>query len=170
MTNMMTWYENPNGGNRTKNTPSPNFNRLTDDYDRRVIQYYRDTLNASYPTTAAAYTGSTEGWPVGHLNWFPQFLSVEQLDNVPSSFELFQNYPNPFNPNTSIKFKLEENGFVTLNVYNVLGQKVKTLVSEELTFGTHQVDFDASALSSGVYFYKLESGKQTSVRKMMLLK
>ena len=53
---------------------------------------------------------------------------------------------------------------------NVLGQKVRTLVSEELTFGTHQVDFDASTLSSGVYFYKLESGKQTSVRKMMLLK
>jgi hypothetical protein len=170
MTNMMTWYENPAGGDRTKNTPGVTFNRLTDDYDRRVIQYYRDTLNASYPNTAVAYTGSTEGWPVGDLNWFPQFLSVEQLDNVPSSFELLQNYPNPFNPNTTIKFKLEENGFVTLNVYNVLGQKVKTLVSEDLTFGTHQVDFDASALSSGVYFYKLESGKQTSVRKMMLLK
>jgi hypothetical protein len=171
MTNMMTWYENPAGGNRTKNTPAGGtFNWLTDDYDRRVIEYYRDTLDATYPTTAAAYIGSTTGQPVGDLNWFPQFLSVEQLDNVPSSFELLQNYPNPFNPNTTIKFKLEENGFVTLNVYNVLGQKVKTLVSEDLTFGTHQLDFDASALSSGVYFYKLESGKQTSVRKMMLLK
>ena len=57
MTNMMTWYQNPAGGDRTKNTPGSTFNRLTDDYDRRVIQYYRDTLNAAYPTTAAAYTG-----------------------------------------------------------------------------------------------------------------
>lgn len=170
MTNMMTWYEDPNGGNRTKNTPSPNFNRLLHDYDRRVIQYYRDTLNAAYPNTAAAYTGSTEGFPVGDLNWFPEFLSVEQIDNVPSTFQLFQNYPNPFNPSTNIKFKLEESGFVTLSVYNVLGQKVKTLVSEELTFGTHQVNFDASSLSTGVYFYKLESGNLTNVKKMMLLK
>lgn len=170
MTNMMTWYEDPAGGNRTKNTPSPLFNRLLHDYDRRLIEYYRDTLDASYPNTAAAYTGSTEGFPVGDLNWFPTFLNVEQLDNIPSTFELLQNYPNPFNPNTNIKFKLEESGFVSLSVYNVLGQKVKTLVAEELSFGTHQVSFDASSLSSGVYFYKLETGKHSSVKKMMLMK
>ena len=168
MTNMMTWYENPAGANRTKETT--NFDRYLYDYDRRLIQYYRDTLDAAYPNTAAAYTGSTEGHPVGDLNWFPQFLGVEQIDNLPSSFELFQNYPNPFNPTTNIKFKLEKSGLVTLNVYNVLGQKVVNLVNEELNFGTHQVSFDASSLSSGVYFYKLESGKQTNVKKMMLLK
>ena len=170
MTNMMTWYENPAGGNRTKNTPGGTFNRLTDDYDRRLIQYYRDTLNATYPNTAAAYTGSTEGWPVGDLNWFPEFLGVETIDNIPSSFELYQNYPNPFNPNTIIRFKLEKSDFITLSVFNVLGQKVATLVSEDLSFGTHQVTFDATSFSSGVYFYMLESGKQVSVKKMMLLK
>jgi hypothetical protein len=140
------------------------------DYDRRVVEYFRDTLDAAYPNTAAAYTGSTEGFPVGDLNWFPQFLGVEQIDNIPSSFELYQNYPNPFNPVTTIRFKLEEQAFVSLGIYNVLGQKVVTLVSEELSFGTHQVSFDASSLSSGVYFYKLESGKQVNVKKMMLLK
>lgn len=168
MTNMMTWYEDPAGANRTKETTT--FDRFLHDYDRRVIQYYRDTLDGAYPNTAAAYTGSTEGFPVGDLNWFPQFLGVEQIDNVPSSFELYQNYPNPFNPVTTIRFKLEEQAFVSLGIYNVLGQKVATLVSEELSFGTHQVSFDASSLSSGVYFYKLESGKQVNVKKMMLLK
>jgi hypothetical protein len=170
MTNMMTWYENPAGGNRTKNTPSPLFDRNLHDYDRRRLEYYRDTLDAAYPNTAAAYTGSTEGFPVGDLNWFPEFLSVEQLDNIPANFELLQNYPNPFNPKTFIRFKLEESEFVKLIVYNVLGQKVQTLVDEELSFGTHLVSFDASDLSSGVYFYKLEAGKHSSVKKMMLLK
>ena len=70
MTNMMTWYENPAGGDRTKNTPGDVFNRLTDDYDRRVIQYYRDTLNAAYSTASAAYNAG-DGYPAGDLNWFP---------------------------------------------------------------------------------------------------
>ena len=170
MTNMMTWYENPAGGNRSKNTPGTVFNRLTDDYDRRVIQYYRDTLDCAYSTSAAAYTGSTDGKPVGDLNWFPGFLGVEQIDNVPASFELLQNYPNPFNPATKITFKLEHSGPATLSIYNLLGQKVETLVNEDLQVGTHQVTFDASKLSSGVYFYKIEAGKYSSVKKMMLLK
>ncbi|MGE5806603.1 MAG: hypothetical protein ACM34M_12490, partial [Ignavibacteria bacterium] len=71
MTNMMTWYEDPTGGNRTKNTPGAVFDVTTDDYDRRVVEYYRDTLDAAYPTTAAAYTGGVDCFPVGDLNWFP---------------------------------------------------------------------------------------------------
>lgn len=168
MTNMMTWYEDPNGANRTKETT--NFNRLLHDYDRRVIQYYRDTLDGAYPTSAAAYTGSTEGYPVGDLNWFPEFLGVEQIDNVPSGYALYQNYPNPFNPSTKITFKLDKSGMTSLIVYNLLGQRVETLVEKELPLGTHQVTFDASKLSSGVYFYRLESGKYSSVKKMMVLK
>lgn len=170
MTNMMTWYEDPTGGNRSKNTPGDVFDKTTDDYDRRLIQYYRDTLDCAYSTSAAAYTGSTDGKPVGDLNWFPTFLGVEQIDNVPVSFELLQNYPNPFNPTTKITFKLEQSGLTTLSIYNLLGQKVETLVNEDLQAGTHQVTFNASQLSSGVYFYKLEADKFTSVKKMTLLK
>jgi hypothetical protein len=127
-------------------------------------------LDCAYSTSAAAYTGSTDGKPVGDLNWFPGFLGVEQIDNVPASFELLQNYPNPFNPSTKITFKLEQSGLTTLSIYNLLGQKVETLVNEDLPVGTHQVTFDASKLSSGVYFYKIEAGKYSSVKKMMLLK
>jgi hypothetical protein len=168
MTNMLTWYEDPLGANRTKETT--NFNRLLHDYDRRLIQYYRDTLNGAYPTSSAAYTGSMDGKPVGDLNWFPQFLSVEQYNPNPTTFTLNQNYPNPFNPTTKISFFLEKSGLTTLSVYNVLGQKIATLLSKDLQIGKHSVDFNGTELSSGVYFYKIESGDFTSVKKMMLLK
>ncbi len=179
MTNMMTWYENPAGGNRSKNTPGAVFNRLTDDYDRRLIQYYRDTLDASYSISSAAYTGSLGGFPVGDLNWFPSkkaeweiwVTDVETEEGyLPESFSLKQNYPNPFNPTTKITFDLNSSGLTNLAIYNLLGQKVATLVNQELTAGRHTVDFDASSLSSGVYFYKIESGKNTATMKMMLLK
>lgn len=168
MTNMMTWYVNPAGANRTKETT--NFNKLLHDYDRRVIQYYRDTLNAAYPTSAAAYTGGTNGQPVGDLNWFPGFTNVDQPDNIPTSFMLAQNYPNPFNPGTKISFYIEQSGFTTLSIYNVLGQKVVTLLAQDLNYGQHSVDFNATGLTSGVYFYKLESGEFTATKKMILLR
>ncbi len=168
MTNMMTWYVNPAGANRTKETT--NFNRLLHDYDRRPITYYRDTFNAAYPSTSAAYTGSTSGRAVGDINWFPEFTSVNPVDNTPSSFVLNQNYPNPFNPTTNISFQIEKAGYTTLSIYNVLGQKLVTLLSQELSSGRHSVDFNAAGFTSGVYFYKLESDEFTSTKKMMLMK
>lgn len=168
MTNMMTWYVNPAGANRTKETT--NFNRLLHDYDRRPIAYYRDTFNAAYQTTSAAYTGSTSGRPVGDINWFPEFTNVNPMENVPTSFVLDQNYPNPFNPTTNISFQIEKAGYTTLTIYNVLGQKISTLLSKELSPGKHSVDFNAAGIPSGVYLYKLDSGELTSTKKMVLMK
>jgi hypothetical protein len=90
--------------------------------------------------------------------------------NVPQSFELGQNYPNPFNPTTSISFSLPEPGNVSLKVYNVLGQEVETLVSGYRDAGIHTVDFDASRMASGVYFYRITTDNFSESRKMMLLK
>ncbi len=94
----------------------------------------------------------------------------KSFSEVPSKFELKQNYPNPFNPSTTIEFNVPRKSFVTLGVYNSLGQKVKTLLEKELNGGNHAVEFDASSLSSGVYFYRLEASDFTTVRKMILLK
>ena len=98
-------------------------------------------------------------------------LSLTSRGNIyAGTFKLYQNFPNPFNPETKINFDISKNGFVTLKVYNLLGQEVQTLVSKDLTSGSYTVDFNASKLTSGVYFYKLEANGYTDVKKMMLVK
>jgi hypothetical protein len=87
-----------------------------------------------------------------------------------NSFALNQNYPNPFNPSTSISFNLPESGFTTLAVYDLLGREVAQLVSDYKESGYHNITFDASNLSSGVYFYKINSGNFSMIKKMSLLK
>ena len=95
---------------------------------------------------------------------------IEGNRSVPGIFSLQQNYPNPFNPATTIEFSIKENAIVNLSVYNILGQKVTTLLNQQLGAGTHKVQFNASGLSSGIYFYKLSAGNEIRVMKMNLLK
>jgi hypothetical protein len=89
---------------------------------------------------------------------------------VPSAYALEQNFPNPFNPSTKINYSLPVEGFVTLDVYNSIGQKVASLVNESKTAGTYTVNFDASDFTSGIYFYKISSGNFSETKKMILLK
>ena len=91
-------------------------------------------------------------------------------DGIRTEYALFDNYPNPFNPTTTIKYSLPEAGLVSLKVYDILGKEVATLVNENKTAGSYSVEFDASKLSSGIYFYKLSSGQFTSVKKLILMK
>ncbi len=98
-------------------------------------------------------------------------LASEVSIGLPNSFALKQNYPNPFNPSTKIDFNLPLNANVTLKVYDVSGKEVAKLINNELrNAGNYSVDFNASFLSSGIYFYKLEAGNFTGVKKMMLVK
>jgi len=87
-----------------------------------------------------------------------------------TSFKLAQNYPNPFNPSTTINYTIQKKGTVKLTVYNLLGKVVATLIDESKSAGSHTVTFDGSELTSGIYFYRLESGSQVQVKKMTLLK
>jgi len=89
---------------------------------------------------------------------------------VPSEYSLEQNYPNPFNPSTTINFSIPVEAFVTLDVYNAIGQKVASLVNEDKSAGTYNVDFNASNLTSGIYFYKISAGNFTETKKMILMK
>jgi hypothetical protein len=91
-------------------------------------------------------------------------------DRSPFTFALLQNYPNPFNPSTKITFTLPKPEHSTLAVYNTLGQRVATLLNTKMTAGSHDVTFDASALPSGIYFYRIQAGEFSQVRKMMLLR
>ncbi|MBS1492212.1 MAG: S8 family peptidase [Bacteroidetes bacterium] len=93
-----------------------------------------------------------------------------QLTLAPDKYELAQNYPNPFNPTTKINFSIPKQGFVTLRIYDVVGKEVAKLVSEIKTPGVYSVDFNASALASGIYFYRLESLDFIETKRMMLIK
>ena len=97
-------------------------------------------------------------------------VDVEDRNDNKFNFSLAQNYPNPFNPITNIGFRIAESGFVSLKVYDVLGREISTLINGEKTVGSYEVAFDGSGLSSGIYFYKLQTGNYTSVKKMILMK
>ena len=97
-------------------------------------------------------------------------VSVESETVKPQTFNLTQNYPNPFNPVTSIQYVVGSLQFVTLNVYDILGNEVATLVNEEKPAGTYEVDFDGSNLSSGIYFYQMNAGSIVETKNMVLLR
>ena len=120
-------------------------------------------------------TGSTNNLFIAKLN-YEAASDVESGKNInPEGFALYQNYPNPFNPTTTISFSLKTDSKVTLNVYNVLGQEVSSLINNEMNAGEHSIKFNALSMPSGIYFYKLEAkgtngSNFSSTKKMMLLK
>ena len=98
-------------------------------------------------------------------------VSVKEKQNsLPVNCVLYQNYPNPFNPGTTIQFSLPHTSFVTLKVYNILGEEVSTLVAEKLSAGNYHVEWDASGFVSGVYYYRLKTEQFVETRKLILLK
>lgn len=130
-------------------------------------------------TYSGSFT-STDGYHVGSLQWYPDELKSYQQNatairtvdqnQIPERFVLEQNYPNPFNPTTTIRYSVPKSSFVTIKVYDVLGNEVKTLVSERKAAGNHFVSFNAANLASGVYFYRMEAGNYFSTKKLILMK
>lgn len=115
-----------------------------------------------------------QGWIIKRLNWlddyFAPLVSVEGNEINPDKFFLSQNYPNPFNPVTTIRYSLPSSGQVKLRVFNSLGSEVALLVNTYQSEGSYSIEFNAAGLSSGIYYYRLETPSETSVRKMILLK
>ena len=95
---------------------------------------------------------------------------IKESIKISNDFVLYQNYPNPFNPSTLLSYQIPENNYVNLTVYNSLGQTVAELVNEYQSKGKYSVEFDASNLSSGIYFYKIKAGEFSDVKKMLLTK
>jgi len=101
---------------------------------------------------------------------FDNPVNVRNENLRPDDFALYQNYPNPFNPSAKINFHITEPGFVSLKIFDVLGNEVKTLVSEHKSVGNYEVEFNATGLTSGIYLYKLETGNFVATKKMIVLK
>jgi len=98
-------------------------------------------------------------------------VSNELIDDVPKEFGLSQNYPNPFNPSTTINYAVPKVSDISIDVYNILGKKVSSLINQRKTAGNHTVQFQATNLASGVYFYVLKAnGKVIKSQKMLLIK
>jgi hypothetical protein len=121
----------------------------------------------------AVYGKGSNGTPVHLRNISVNVGTVGLINNntqVPDKFYLYQNYPNPFNPVTNIKFDIAKAGMVKLTVFDITGKSVATLVNEQLGAGSYSYDFDAADLSSGVYFYRIETPELVSIKKMILVK
>jgi len=103
---------------------------------------------------------------IGNLDYVKNEIS----EFIPTGYELFQNYPNPFNPQTTISYSIPKSSKVILKIYDILGKEMVQLVNEIKHAGNHSVDFDASTLSSGIYFYRLQAGDFIDTKKFLLLK
>tara|TARA_B100001250_G_scaffold400043_1_gene410132 strand:- start:728 stop:1492 length:765 start_codon:yes stop_codon:yes gene_type:complete len=111
----------------------------------------------------------------GDLIEFVSRMSNAEVKTVPSEFALLQNFPNPFNPSTEIKFSIPKTEYVSLNIYNTIGQKVRSLKSENMVAGYHSIIWDGTndsgkLVSTGMYFYSIKSNKFNKTRKMLFLK
>jgi hypothetical protein len=127
-------------------------------------------LRATITDTSIYYNSDhypDTGWVV--MNILPPILNVEN-ENIPQFYELAQNYPNPFNPITRIRYQLPEPAFVTIKVYDVLGNEIESLLRDEKIAGSYEVEFDGSALTSGIYYYRITEGNFSQTKKMILLK
>jgi len=149
--------------------------RTTDGGDN----WYQQTTRTWYDISAVCFLDENNGWVSGDYGLIMAtnngggIVNVENdYDdfNVLAKYSLYQNYPNPFNPNTTIKWQQPETGFVTLKIYDLLGREITTLLNEEFQAGEHETVFDASMLSSGIYFYQLLAGSFIQTKKMILLK
>jgi hypothetical protein len=130
----------------------------------------RDNRNGSFDVFVLAPNNGVWSFYIEGPGYDGPVSADDELALLPDRYLLEQNYPNPFNPVTVIRYELPESEQVRLDVYTITGQRVATLVNERQAAGAHQVPFDASALSSGVYIYRLQAGSYVSSRQMTLVK
>ncbi|MFX0138729.1 MAG: T9SS type A sorting domain-containing protein, partial [Candidatus Hodarchaeota archaeon] len=154
------------------------------DYEAMVIheretQYTGDMKNPIFPNgLPKSYvhkfynpeTSKTTDTTMVKFVYDPSVGIEDDNQEIPEGFKVYQNYPNPFNPSTKISYSVPEAGFVTLKVYDMLGREITTLVNKEKLPGTYEVPFMGKDLSSGIYFYRIEAGKFSETKKMILLK
>lgn len=143
---------------------------------RMANNYNVATIGVDFDAIRNA-VGGASGSPTGRflngaLDYVDQLTptNIEEPNAIPTVYELKQNYPNPFNPSTIISFAIPTQGFVTMKIYDVTGRMIAQLVNETKSPGYYSVDFNATNLASGVYFYRLESNDFVDVRRMMLIK
>ncbi|HMS34855.1 MAG TPA: T9SS type A sorting domain-containing protein [Ignavibacteria bacterium] len=134
-------------------------------YRVQAVDKYNDvSVLSDFANTQAWNTSSAGGEEEDNL------ISVQNSSSIPEEFSLKQNYPNPFNPTTNIQYDLPLDNFVSIKIFDITGREITTLVNEFKTAGRYSAGFNGADLSSGIYYYKIEAGNFSQVRKMLLLK
>ncbi|MEA1987003.1 MAG: choice-of-anchor J domain-containing protein, partial [Candidatus Marinimicrobia bacterium] len=151
-----------------------------------TLESITDIPNAwtQYSYDLSSYSGDSiylavQSVGTGHLLLLDDFVltttdtgsgSAINENTIPNDFTLKQNYPNPFNPQTTIEYSIPQNSFVKISVYNLRGEKIKTVVNENKIAGNYSVIFDGSNFASGIYFYRIEAGNYSNTKKLILMK
>ena len=138
-----------------------------DQFESIKIMREKANLLRSLPYDTLAY-GVTP-YKINYIDT-TNITDIVESEIVPGKLELSQNFPNPFNPETVIIFGIPEQAFVTLKIYDILGREIEALVNEEKSPGTYRVKFNSSGLASGIYIYRVSTGNQNQVKKMILLR
>ena len=141
------------------------YNKLSEDF---IYDIKLDAANNIYVTGISIGMGSSFDFATIKYSQTTGIIPVS--DNIPGNFILYQNYPNPFNPSTNLEFGISNLEFVSLKVYDLLGNEIQILVNEVLPAGSYKIKFDGSGLSSGIYFYALTAGNYSDKKKMIILK
>jgi len=133
------------------------------------IEYQNDSVPGSHVNQAPPSLAKQRFIRVRLLgSIFP--IGIQPISQIAAQFALGQNYPNPFNPVTKIRFSIPKNEYVTLRLYDVAGRLVRTLINEKVSAGTHEYEFDASDLATGLYLYTITAGDFKDTKKMVLIK
>lgn len=142
-------------------------------YGRKEILSYPNAQAGTYYIRVYKYSGQGS-YAIKLTNRYPHnpVTDVKEENELllPLEYSLYQNYPNPFNPTTTIKYDIPDFSFVSLKVYDILGNEVATLVNQQQSAGSYKVDFNGGNLSSGIYFYRIDAGKYSQTKKLMLVK
>lgn len=177
-TNAQVMLTNAYGGYTSKNWNTSFFIPLVGSPALDAAKY-TDVSSVDPYFTSVNFRGAfgATDWGLGWANFRPDTITytggvgIQQISSiVPAEYKLEQNYPNPFNPTTKINFAITKSGFVSLKIYDITGKEVSNLVNEKLGQGSFSYEFNASNLSSGIYFYTLKTGDFVSTKKMVLIK
>lgn len=172
----LTWQaseeSDPLGYNLYRSNESGNYSSTPINSEPITTLSFTDLVfhTDNYYVATALYEDDMESHYSNESYVLGQVSIDDEKEIVPNKFELLQNYPNPFNPSTTIKFNLTKSSYVTINVYDILGRKVESLVNNQLPAGYHHVVWNAGNVSSGMYFYRIEAGDFSATKKMLMLK
>jgi hypothetical protein len=138
--------------------------KFSNDYDAN--NYITETIRQDWDAWDSLKWVNVHKW----IYEYEEITDIDEKEIRVNNFALSQNYPNPFNPTTKIRYSIPNQGFVTLKVFDVLGREIATLVNKEQPVGNYEVEFDASSLTSGIYFYRIQAGEFVETKKMVLMK